>query len=130
VDTRINFSEENYKLPKENVSENKKQRRTMGDKQRGILRSKGNIRGDNKKGENQIVERIMHSNNRSQLLEYGVWNGISEEENQHTDNKTSKTRWLTDMRHKREPQTDAGILYRRRQRLGRQQSSKHIRELT
>jgi len=33
---------------------------------------KEKIRGDNKKGENQIVVRIMQSNNRSQNLECGV----------------------------------------------------------
>jgi len=33
---------------------------------------KGKIRGDKKKGENQIVERILQSNNRSQPLECGV----------------------------------------------------------
>ena len=72
VDTRNNNSEENYKLSKKEVSENKTQRRTNVDKQRGILRSKGKIRGDNRKGENQIVERILHSNNRRQPLECGV----------------------------------------------------------
>jgi len=72
VVTRTISSEENYKLPKEEVSEKKRQRRTEGDKQRGILRSKGKLLGDNKKAENQIVERIMQSNNRSQHLECGV----------------------------------------------------------
>jgi len=38
--SRTNSSEENYKLPKEEVSENKRQRRREGDKQRGIPRSK------------------------------------------------------------------------------------------
>jgi len=61
MNTRSNRSEENYKLPKEEVSENKRQRRKKGDKQSGIFRSKGKISGDNEKEENQIVERIVKS---------------------------------------------------------------------
>jgi len=72
VYTRTNSSEENYKLPKEEVSENKRQRRTMGDKRRGILRSKGKISSDNKKGGKQIVGSILHSKNIIKHLECGV----------------------------------------------------------
>jgi len=49
VDTRNNSREKNYKLPKDEVSENKRQCRTKGDKQRGILQSKHKISGDNKR---------------------------------------------------------------------------------
>jgi len=73
------------------LSENKRQRRTSRDIKKGILFSKGKIRSDKEKGENQIVGRILQSNNRSQPLECGLETGKREEENQHSHKNTSKT---------------------------------------
>ena len=52
--------------------DNAEQRETKGDKQSGILRTKSKMSCNNKKGKNEIVERILQPNNRSQPLTRGI----------------------------------------------------------
>jgi hypothetical protein len=53
----------------------------MTEKQNNILRPKIKIRSNNKKRKNEVMERILQFNNRSQPLECGIQTGSRKEEN-------------------------------------------------